>query len=322
MKTERFEGAARQPLLVALVAVLATVGACRAQQPTVGAVSDEVQTVAQGSLVTPTEEGAPAPVVQPLSLAPEAVIVETDPSQLPTHPQSAPLLPEWRGSEGPRRLWSTWGEQRVWGTDQPAPPNADPTVEMAVEWTDANDAPRAGWDTTGFWQEAVLLPNPAGEGTRLLTVAPSGGVVLHGSDGSRAVVGAGVMGPVSVAATGCHVAWMTGEPGMVQLERVDLCGGKREMLPTGDVPQWSPVISPDGQRVAYVASPEGLPGWHVWSAQDGAIRLTNRNLPSPAQEGELPALRPFAAGRAAPVWGSDGVYFSSEDSTLWRLLVP
>lgn len=124
-----------------------------------------------------------------------------------------------------------------------------------------------------------------------------------------------VSSQVSVSHDGCCIAYIN--DGHVEAQTLfvhNLDRGEVSEVRLGYSLGWAPVVSPQGQRVAWTASPEGHAAILIADTENGEPQ-TIVNAGETRRSDELD---PFPNGIHMPVWTPEGIAFEA-DATLWLI---
>ncbi|MDA3863723.1 MAG: hypothetical protein PF689_07605 [Deltaproteobacteria bacterium] len=92
---------------------------------------------------------------------------------------------------------------------------------------------------------------------------------------------------------------------------VDLHLGTTKELVSRATPSWSPVFSPQGDKIIFVYSPESFPAlYSVDSKGHNLTQLTQRGITAQTARTSGHQLQPFPTGNTQPVWIENSLYFS------------
>jgi hypothetical protein len=200
------------------------------------------------------------------------------------------------------KLLAVYGDWSLRGTLQPVPENSDAAPRYAT--TLLRDGKPQSWPLDdAFITNAVFMP---GDKPKLAARLSNGRLVLASlaeetvSD-TVSELDDGVGFVVSAAADGCCIAYMRGDMGMQSSLHVYAVDGSRSRELTVEQNGWSPAISPDGSKVAYVApTPEGETGFYVHDFNTSQTRRLD------VAEGAFPS------GPQPPFWTDRGIAFAAE----------
>ncbi len=157
-----------------------------------------------------------------------------------------------------------------------------------------------------FWRDPLFSASAAADGLPLLCLSPDGGepvvvadfTLLHPDFWSGSPTGR----QIALTAGAGRETWTNKRIVLVNLET-----GDREYLTDETESAFSPVFSPDGRRIAYVAAPDV---GHVWGGDEAEAGMAQRRIWVMTADGsdrrrltEDPAYRD-----ERPLWSADGTH--------------
>ncbi len=178
----------------------------------------------------------------------------------------------------------------------PVPPDSDADRALALRWLSRGGARAWRFDATPAL-EARFVP---GSGAVLVLTTDHALVRLDAPGAAPVTLDRDAYGPLSLDAAGRRVAYTRGDPPALAVVRAEVATGAVTSLAPSLTPSWCPALSPDGEEVLMVASPEGTPAFY--RLRDGA----------PPARWNLPPDTPLPTGPTAPVIFGDAVVYESD----------
>ncbi|MDP3274428.1 MAG: hypothetical protein Q8Q09_04485 [Deltaproteobacteria bacterium] len=188
----------------------------------------------------------------------------------------------------------------------PVPEQSDADRTLAVRWRLRDGSVRA-W---AFADRPVLDARFIGRTQALLVLTTQHELLrldTQNPDATPVTLDREVLGPLSLDDAGRWVVYVRGEMPEYQVMRADIEGQSQPVaLAPALVPAWSPMITPDGHEVIFVASAEGSPA--MFRVRDSGA----------AHRWMLPPNVPLPTGPSAPVMVGDAMVYES-DGAVFRL---
>jgi hypothetical protein len=194
------------------------------------------------------------------------------------------------------RLLDVAGDRALVGIEEPALPNADPAMRMAVRLYERGR--EVAWPLKDRpLAHARLLP-----GGLVLALTPSG-ALLEVDPATRSVrqLDDGVAAPIGASPDGAHLAYAKGDAPELEIWRMERASGVPVQVTTDMAPAWSPAVGPDGRTVVFASGRSGQAA--LWVQGDGAPRVV-----VPPEEG--PSL--FPASLTPTLFDGTRVVFEGE----------
>ncbi len=184
----------------------------------------------------------------------------------------------------------------------PVPENSDADRSLMVRWL-SNNATR-GWP---YENEPIIEVHFVQHSSSILVLTTEHSLIRYDRATARSTtIDTAVFGPMSLDQLGQSVVYTRGEPPELRVVQASITAGTTRVVDERLYPAWCPTLSPNGQTIAFVASPDGEAHFYRTTAN------------SQTELWSLPLTTPLPTGPTAPVWTDQQLTYES-DGTLYTL---